>query len=243
MKRILACALLSAVTISSAEAALVDRGGGMIYDTDLNVTWLKNANQGAGSSFDDGFDTADGRMTWDNAKAWAESLVFGGFDDWRLPTVGPIGSAFNYGFSNNGTTDRGYGNTSPNSELAYMYYVNLGNLGQCNPNDPECDDGDQPGFGLENTGPFTSLQSGVYWTGTVGTGSGSAADLTAWYFGAMNGSQSQEFKTNEYYAWAVRDGDVGAVAPPVPLPAAAWLLLSGLGGLGLLGRRRAGRTG
>jgi hypothetical protein len=124
-----------------------------------------------------------------------------------------------------------------------MYYVNLGNLGQCNPNDPECDDGDQPGFGLKNTGPFTSLQSGVYWTGTVGTGSGSAADLTAWYFGAMNGSQSQEFKTNEYYAWAVRDGDVGAVAPPVPLPAAAWLLLSGLGGLGLLGRRRAGRTG
>jgi hypothetical protein len=237
MKRILACALLSAVTISSAEAALVDRGGGMIYDTDLNVTWLKNANQGAGSSFDDGFDTADGRMTWDNAKAWAESLVFGGFDDWRLPTVGPIGSAFNYGFSNNGTTDRGYGNTSPNSELAYMYYVNLGNLGSCAPNNAaptSCVT--QPGSGLANTGPFTNLQSNVYWSGTE-----YAPDPSfAWAFGTDLGVQGFIGKGNGFYAWAVRPGDV---APPVPLPAAAWLLLSGLGGLAALGRRRAGRAG
>ena len=28
---------------SVANAALVDRGGGLIYDTDLNITWLVDA--------------------------------------------------------------------------------------------------------------------------------------------------------------------------------------------------------
>lgn len=30
--------------ISSAHASLIDRGSGLIYDTDLDVTWLQNAN-------------------------------------------------------------------------------------------------------------------------------------------------------------------------------------------------------
>ncbi len=79
-----------------AQADLMARGSfddglgesmNLIYDTDRDITWLGNANFGAGSSFDDGVSTTDGRMTWQNAVNWADSLTVGGFTDWRLPTT------------------------------------------------------------------------------------------------------------------------------------------------------------
>lgn len=69
-------ALLLIVGLSgTAQATLIDRGGGMVYDDVLNITWLQDANQGAGSAFDDGVNTADGLMTWDSAVAWADGLL------------------------------------------------------------------------------------------------------------------------------------------------------------------------
>jgi len=238
-KIVVGALVLCGFTASSAQAALIDRGGGLIYDTVLNITWLQDANYAATQYVSSGgaFGDADGRMDWQDARSWAFNLVInvGGvvYDNWRLPTVGPIGTTFNYGFSNNGTTDSGYGNTSPNSELAYMFYVNLGNLGLCTPNnsDPtECKP--QSGWGLANTGPFTNLQSGDYWSGK--DYAPSFGD--AWYFRTAEGRQDSDPISEEFHGWAVRDGDVAI--PPVPLPAAAWLLLSGLAGLGFLGRRR-----
>jgi hypothetical protein len=44
------------------------------YDTDLDITWLRNAN-------------VNGPMTWADAVAWADGYSFGGYDDWRLPTT------------------------------------------------------------------------------------------------------------------------------------------------------------
>lgn len=58
-----------------ANATLIDRGGGLIYDTALNITWLQNANQWGVTG------------TWDQAKSWADGLTYGGFDDWRLPYI------------------------------------------------------------------------------------------------------------------------------------------------------------
>ena len=51
------------VLSTSANAALVERLGGLAYyDTDANLTWLADANAGAGSVFDDGSSTTDGAI-------------------------------------------------------------------------------------------------------------------------------------------------------------------------------------
>lgn len=74
------CAVSTAALLcaGTAHAALQDRdldGNGVtdaFYDTDLNITWLRNAN-------------VNGAMIWSTAKAWAASFTFAGLSGWRLP--------------------------------------------------------------------------------------------------------------------------------------------------------------
>ena len=66
--RFLTLATTTLALVTSAQAALVGRdingiavagssaGAVFLYDAHLNITWLRNANAGAGSSFDNGFD-------------------------------------------------------------------------------------------------------------------------------------------------------------------------------------------
>ena len=57
----------------ASQAALHDRGGGLLYDDVLKVTWLQDANYAKTSGYD-----ADGLMTWSEADAWAKSLSYRG---------------------------------------------------------------------------------------------------------------------------------------------------------------------
>jgi hypothetical protein len=80
----------------SARADLFDRGGGLIYDSTLNITWYDYV-------YTDSLTTGD---AWARAMAWAEALDVGGVTGWRLP-VTPGTSADN----------------DSEGEMGHLYYV------------------------------------------------------------------------------------------------------------------------
>ena len=211
----------------NAQALLIDRGGGLIYDTNLDVTWLQDANYAKTSGFD-----SDGKMTWTEGLDWADQLVFQGHDDWRLPQTLPVGAAYDYTVSFDGSTDQAYNITSLNSEMAHMYHVELGNLGLFDTSGVE----PQPGWGLLNTDPFMNLQEGNYWSGSDAPGAPATPDSQAWKFQMNTGGQDTSAKANPDYVWAVHDGDIGA--QPIPEPSAALLFGIGFGVVSIATRRR-----
>lgn len=185
------------------------------YDTVLDITWLADANAGAGSSYDDGFNTSDGDMTWASAVAWAGSLNVYGVSGWRLPVM------------NAGSMTA--------SEISHMYCVTLGDFGPCNPLTTT-----GPGtWGFTNTGNFRNLESEWYWTGTPGE-PGLPNTAFVWAADPISAYHSQEPVTSGNRAWAVHDGDVPNL-PAVPEPETYALMLLGLGVLTWVARSRAGK--
>lgn len=192
-----------------AQASLIDRGNGLIYDSDLNITWLQDANRVKTTQFD-----ADGRLSWAAANAWAEQLTVAGLGGWRLPRL----------------TDSTFcvGNRCGNSELAHLFYNELG--GQA--------EGDLTVQHNGNYALFNNVRSSVYWLKDelaiapgVSLGWGFVTGG-----GVLGGYQALYNEGSEFHAWAVHAGDIGAqpdISTPanVPLPAAGWLFVTGLLGL------------
>jgi hypothetical protein len=173
--------------VDKAHATLIDRGGGFIYDDDLNITWFQDANY----AFTSGYDS-DGRMTWDEANAFLAALNTGtvenfGQTGWRLPTTADqscIGDPL-----------------SPTScagnEFVHLYYTELGNSLSA----------------FTNAVPFINLQPWEYWTSTVD----STDPARAWDFAFSNGTQYPNTKDHHFFVLLVHDGEIAPVPEPATL--------------------------
>ncbi len=229
--RALCAGLILLGITSTANAELQTRlDGRAVYDTDLNITWMSDANLALTNQFglslstivsDDTANTvgSTGTMTFTNANFWIGGLNtanYLGFNDWRLPTATNAvrGESFD-----------------PNTEMGHLFISEFGGtFGTSiftNGSQTELD-------------KFTNIQSGFYWTGTPTPPGGRT--VFAFSFnevGQVNGGrQIDADRGTNLFAWAVRTGDVG-VAVDVPEPAGLGLLVSGaMGLLGFTKRRR-----
>ena len=193
MKRAVIGALAAAAALlaGTAQAALQNRdlnGDGQtdaFYDTDLNITWLRDAD-------------VNGLKQWGAAVTWADTFSFGGYTDWRLPT-----------------SDTCQNLNCAGSEMGHLWYVELGNTAGA----------------LTNTGNFQNFQSYAYWSGTEVSG----VAQNAYYFYNAIGGQYGHNETDDFYAMAVRDGDVTTA---VPEPETYVLMLGGLAAMVLAIRRK-----
>ena len=85
----------------SAQADLVDNGNGLIYDTDLNITW---------------YVVNTGNMTWSEAMQLVGNLSVDGVTGWRLPTATNFDGSY-----------PSYGYNVVTNELGHLFYEELGN--------------------------------------------------------------------------------------------------------------------
>lgn len=226
------------------------------YDTVLNITWLGNANLAASNTFGLAYNKnlgnhpddrsgwtyeevihPNGRIAYGAALHWLDAMNssnYLGYSDWRLPTVKPInGTNFQYIRATTGTTDLGFNISSAQSEMAHLYHVTLGNVSRLTP------DRGVPAqmWGLMNHGPFSNLQSFIYWSGSeYAPNSGGN-----WTFSFFDGDQTGFFKRHNtgvgsaFNAFVVRSGDV---VSPVPEPQTIALALAGLAVAGGAARMR-----
>jgi hypothetical protein len=169
------------------QAALFDRGGGLIYDDFLNVTWLQDANYVKTSGYSSntqGYNNT-GMLSQIEAQNWVGNLVYAGYDDWRLPTfLKPV------------LTSICTGQNCVDSELGSLFHNSLGGVA---------------GVHYPQTTPFINLQNNEYWLIPEPNQS-----YWAYYsFSFEYGTQTQPGAYEPFfYVLPVRNGDVATVPAP-----------------------------
>lgn len=203
------------VLSGASQAALIDRGGGLIYNDVLNVTWLADANYAKTTGYD-----SDGRMNWGDAMHWAETLSYYDsvrgvtYTDWRLPITDQFVS------SGGGIC---VGVNCPGSEMEQLMYTE-GSL--------TFSDSILASSILNSY--FINMEVDAYWLGVPYT----LRENTAWKFETTAGSgQGGSGVGNEFLAWAVRSGDV-ASHNNVPEPQTIALVCVALAGMALVAKQR-----
>ena len=177
------CAALCLLVVGSASATLIDRGGGMIYDPDLDITWLAESNN-------------LGFVNFSTATNWVASLSAGGLTGWRLPTsLQPDPSCTGQ------SPDGSFGFNCTGSELGHLFYMELGGVAATSILTTHND----------NLALFPNLIGPTYWTGTdecrLGCTSAWGFDFND------GGTQGSYAKVNTLFVMAVHDGDVAASLP------------------------------
>jgi len=198
---------------SFAQATFIDAGGGMVYDTELDVTWLKDANYAMTTAYD-----SDGLMNWNAAVAWASSLNVGGVTGWRLPTMTTS--------SGGGPrpNDNGQDITGPtnDNEFGWLWYQLNGGAYITDTTDIR---------------PFVNLplQNGDWQPSDEWYWTNEESGDNAWRM-SMNCAcwdDGSNKLSAEWHAWAVHDGNVAKV----PEPSTFLLLAGGLIGIGWTRKR------
>lgn len=205
----LSAGLITLSTVGTADAALIDRGNNLIYDDDLNITWLADARYARTSGYH-----SEGLLTFTEAESFVNQLTYAGFTDWRLPaapedlsTCSMSGSAGRHGFCSGG-------------ELNHLFYDEFGG----EPNTAIIDHNN----GNLNLFDNISIHDWV-WTDRVTPYNSGAMYAYTFQFGRMH----YVMGSSNLSVLAVHDGDIGTV----PIPAAVWLFVTGLVGLAGFGRR------
>lgn len=190
--------------------ALIETGGGLVYDDDLDVTWMQDLNYARTTGV-----TADGKMTWNEALNWVSSLVFVDsatglvYDNWLLPADYSVGPGPCTGV-----------HCSP-SDFTHLY-------------DDEGIGLHTPGVGIDPSRvlPFFNApmwNDAVFHMRNPGISAGFPTSLNASLY---SGSQGLDYTTVLHCVLPMHIG------PGVAMPEAGTLLVFAMGLFGLLGYRR-----